>query len=158
MLPGGPYDLWRADEPSRRVKDLLGAFAQNPKLPKMLRQKEILDTIEQGVRDGIFIATLTRPDKSVRTFWRTDIDESSRKEPALEVFLPEKGGLSELRCEVLVPNVLPGLWKGEVTTVADAIFTSRAVGRRWSTKRGTMNGSPSRPAQQRPLSLRSPWQ
>lgn len=121
MLPGGPYDLWRADEPSRRVKDLLGAFAQNPKLPKMLRQKEIVDTIEQGVRDGIFIATLTRPDKSVRTFWRTDIDESSRKEPALEVFLPETAALTELRCEVLAPNVLPGLWKGEAITVADVI-------------------------------------
>jgi hypothetical protein len=36
MLPGGPYDLWREDEPSRRVKDLVGAFAENPKLPKML--------------------------------------------------------------------------------------------------------------------------
>jgi Protein of unknown function (DUF499) len=121
MLPGGPYDLWRADEPSRRVKDLLGAFAQNPKLPKMLRQKDILDTIEQGVRDGIFVATLTRPDKLVRTFWRTDIDESFRKEPALEVFLPETGTLSELRYHVLTPKVLPGLWKGEVATVADVI-------------------------------------
>ena len=26
MLPEGPYDLWRADEPSRRVKDLVGGF------------------------------------------------------------------------------------------------------------------------------------
>jgi hypothetical protein len=121
MLPGGPYDLWRADEPSRRVKDLLGAFAQNPKLPKMLRQKEILDTIEQGVRDGIFVAALTRPDKSVRTFWRTDIDESSRKQPALELLLPEKGVLSELSSNVLAPGLLPGLWKNEATTVADVI-------------------------------------
>ena len=54
MLPGGPYDLWREDEPSRRVKDLVSAFAENPKLPKMLRQKEIIDTVDQGVRDGIF--------------------------------------------------------------------------------------------------------
>ena len=61
MLPGGPYDLWREDEPARRVKDLLTAFAQNPRLPKMLRQKEILATINQGVRDGLFVAALTRP-------------------------------------------------------------------------------------------------
>ena len=27
LLPGGPYDLWRDDEPSRRVKDLASAFA-----------------------------------------------------------------------------------------------------------------------------------
>jgi Protein of unknown function (DUF499) len=121
MLPGGPYDLWRSDEPSRRVKDLLGAFAQIPKLPKMLRQKEILDTIEQGVRDGIFIAKLTRPDKSARTFWRTHIDEASRKEPALELFLPETGMLSELWYQVLAPSVLPGLWKNNVITVADIV-------------------------------------
>jgi hypothetical protein len=30
LLPGGPYDLWREGETSRRVKDLSGAFAQFP--------------------------------------------------------------------------------------------------------------------------------
>ena len=69
MLPGGPYDLWREDEPSRRVKDLVTAFAENPRLPKMLRQKEILDTINQGVQDGLFVASLARPDKSLKTWW-----------------------------------------------------------------------------------------
>ena len=88
--------MWRGDEASRRVKDLVGAFAQNPKLPKMLRQKEILDTLEQGVRDGIFVASLTRPDKSVKTWWRVTIDDAARKEPGLEVFLPEKAALSDL--------------------------------------------------------------
>jgi hypothetical protein len=121
MLPGGPYDLWRKDEPSRRVKDLVSAFAENPKLPKMSRQKEILDTVDQGVRDGIFVASLTRPDKSIKTFWRASLDESSRGEPALEVFLPEKATLSELHPGSLTPGVLPGLWKGDTITVADAI-------------------------------------
>ncbi|MBF0245070.1 MAG: ATP-binding protein, partial [Planctomycetes bacterium] len=36
LLPEGPYDLWREGETSRRVKDLSGAFAQLPHLPKML--------------------------------------------------------------------------------------------------------------------------
>ena len=121
MLPGGPYDLWRKDEPSRRVKDLVSAFAENPKLPKMLRQKEILDTVDQGVRDGIFVASLKRPDKSVKTFWRTSLDESSRAEPALEVFLPERATLSELHPGSLSPCVLPEFWKGDTITVADAI-------------------------------------
>jgi hypothetical protein len=119
LLPGGPHDLWRADEPSRRVKDLVSAFAENPKLPKMLRQKAILDTIARGVEDGIFVACLTRPDKSVRTFWRAALDEAFRKEPALEVFLPEKAVLSELNPGSLAPGVLPGLWKGDAITVAD---------------------------------------
>jgi hypothetical protein len=121
MLPGGPYDLWRKDEPSRRVKDLVSAFAENPKLPKMLRQKEILDTIDQGVQDGIFVASLTRPDKSIKTWWRTPIDETARKEPALEVFLPEKASLSDLHPGSLAPGALPGLWKGDTIAVAEAI-------------------------------------
>ena len=121
LIPGGPYDLWRDDEASRRVKDLVGAFAQNPKLPKMLRQKEILDTLEQGVRDGIFVASLTRPDKSVKTWWRVAIDETARKEPGLEVFLPEKAALSDLAPTVLASGMLPGLWSGETVTVADVI-------------------------------------
>ena len=72
------------------MKDLVSAFAENSRLPKMLRQKEILDTIDQGVQDGIFVALLTRPDKSIKTWWRTPIAETARKEPALEVFLPDK--------------------------------------------------------------------
>ena len=61
LLPGGPYDLWREDEPSRRVKDLASAFAVHPRLPKMLRAQEILATIDRGVRDGLFVASLPRP-------------------------------------------------------------------------------------------------
>lgn len=36
VLPDGPYSLWTGNEKSRRVKDLSGAFAQMPRLPKML--------------------------------------------------------------------------------------------------------------------------
>ena len=121
MLPGGPYDLWRADEPSRRVKDLAGAFAENPKLPKMLRRKEILDTIDQGVPRR-HLRRLPRPtDKSIKTWWRTRIDEAARAEPALELCLPDKATLSELDPNVLGPGVLPELWAGESVTVADVI-------------------------------------
>ena len=121
MLPGGPYDLWRDDESSRRVKDLAGAFAENPRLPKMLRHKEILDTIDQGVRDGIFVASLVRPDKSVRTWWRTAIDETARADAALELSLPEKAELAQLDPNVLAPHALPELWDSEAVTVADVI-------------------------------------
>ena len=79
MLPGGPYDLWREDEPSRRVKDLTGAFGENPKLPKLLRQKEILDTIDNGVQGGIFVATLTRSDISKNRLVGTDRQGRARR-------------------------------------------------------------------------------
>ena len=119
LLPGGPYDLWREGESSRRVKDLVGAFAQNPKLPKMLRQKEILDTVVQGVRDGIWVASLIRPDHTVKTFWHTDIDDQALKDAALEVFLPEAATLSEVDPILMRHGTLPDVWDGDEITVAD---------------------------------------
>ena len=119
MLPGGPYDLWREGEDSRRVKDLVGAFAEFPKLPKMLRTREILDTVAQGVRQGIWVARLLRPDRTVRTFWHTAIDEPVLKDAGLEVFLPEAATLSELTAELLEPEKLPGLWRDGGISVQD---------------------------------------
>ena len=49
LLPEGPYDLWRSGETARRVKDLVGAFAQFPHLPKMLNRQAILDTLDPGL-------------------------------------------------------------------------------------------------------------
>lgn len=110
LLPGGPYNLWREGETARRVKDLVGAFAQFPHLPKMLQRREILATLIQGVRDGIFVLRLVRPDRSVRTIWRQEPADGDLKDPALEVVLPEAATLSDLSPEVLLPGVLPGLW------------------------------------------------
>ena len=119
MMPGGPYDLWREDEQSRRVKDLVGAFAQYPKLPKMLRGKEILDTVVQGVQQGIWVARLVRPDRTVRTFWHTTIDEPALKDSSLEVWRPESATLSELAPDLLAYQKLPGLWSDEEISVQD---------------------------------------
>ena len=119
MMPGGPYDLWREEEPSRRVKDLVGAFAQFPKLPKMLRGKEILDTIVQGVQQGIWVAQIVRPDRTVKTFWHTTIDEPALKDASLEVSLPEFATLSELAPDLLAYQKLPVLWSNEEISVQD---------------------------------------
>ena len=119
MMPGGPYDLWREEEQSRRVRDLVGAFAQFAKLPKMLRQKEILDTVVQGVREGIWVTRVVRPDRTVRTFWRTAIDETALKDPGLEVLLPEAAILSELAPDLLAHQRLPGLWSSDEIAVRD---------------------------------------
>ena len=121
LLPGGPYDLWRDDEPSRRVKDLASAFAENPRLPKMLRAQEIVATIDRGVQDGLFVASLTRPDRSAKTWWRTPVDEAARAEPALELFLPGRATLSDLDPGALAPGVLPELWTGDSITVAAVV-------------------------------------
>ena len=108
MLPGGPYDLWREGEQSRRVKDLVGAFAQFPKLPKMLRTKEILDTVLDGVRSGIWVAQLARPDRTNVLACR--VDESAIDDAGLELVLPDAEKLNGLESDLLRQGNLPGLW------------------------------------------------
>ncbi len=112
LLPGGPYDLWREGETSRRLKDLVGAFAQFPHLPKMLNRRAILDTLRAGCREGRFVLKALRPDRSVRTFWRTEPGEADLKDPGLEVVLPGAAVLAEIEPRLLSQGGLPGFWDG----------------------------------------------
>ncbi|MEJ5375057.1 MAG: DUF499 domain-containing protein [bacterium] len=120
LLPDGPYNLWRSGETSRRVKDLAGAFAQLPHLPKMLRSSAILDTLANGCEGGTFVLRLTRPDGSVRTWWMSRPDENAMNDPALELVLPEAAELGEISPALLAPKHLPGLWSADEITV-DAV-------------------------------------
>ena len=128
LLPGGPYELWKKGETSRRVKDLVEAFAQFSNLPKMLRRKEILDTLVQGMREGAFVILLTRPDHSSRTYWREDIAEEELKDPSLEAVLSEAATIVSLSPALLSPNMLPDLWKSP-DTHASEIFDYFSGGR-----------------------------
>ncbi|MEW5980195.1 MAG: DUF499 domain-containing protein [Acidobacteriota bacterium] len=121
LLPGGPYDLWKAGETSRRVKDLAGAFAQLPHLPKMLKAEAIVETLVGGCEQGSFILRLTRPDGSFRTWWRSRPDDTALKDPALELVLPKAAQLGELSPALLPPGTLPGLWQGVEISVQDVI-------------------------------------
>ena len=119
MMPGGPYDLWGEGESSRRVKDLVDAFARFPKLPKMLRRREILNTAAQGVLLGILVAQVVRPDRTTKTFWRTAIDQHVLEDPSLEVILPQAATLSDVSHILLGYGALPGLWPTKETAVKD---------------------------------------
>lgn len=121
LLPEGPFNLWRAGETSRRVKDLVGAFAQFPHLPKMLRRKEILDTLVQGAREGFFVLRCLAPDRTACTFWRQEPDEAALRDPGLEVVLAEAAELAALPASLLLPQALPGLWAGDELAVG-ALF------------------------------------
>ena len=117
MMPNGPYDLWREGEEARRVKNLVGAFAENARLPKMLRHREILDTVVQGIESGIWVGRTMRPDRTYKSYWRTRIDDSVMREPSLEVCLPESATLSDLSPALLAYDVLPDLWQGDEISV-----------------------------------------
>ena len=112
LLPGGPFDLWRDDEDARFVRDLAGAFSRQPRFPKMLQPRIVLDTVMQGVERGILVARLARPDGSARTWWREPVDEEARADPQLEVVLPAKATLARLDQRLLAPDALPALWTG----------------------------------------------
>jgi hypothetical protein len=117
LLPDGPYSLWREGEMSRRVRDLSGAFAQLPHLPKMLKAQAILTTLADGCEQGAFVLRLTRPDGSFRTWWRTRPDDAAMNDPALELLLPEAAELGELSYQLLFPGHLPQLWRGDEIAV-----------------------------------------
>ncbi len=121
LLPDGPYNLWRPGETSRRVKDLAGAFAQLPHLPKMLKAKAILDTLVEGCERGTFVLKLTRPDGTFRTWWMSRPDENALNDSALELVLPQSAELSELPSDLVVPRKLPGLWTSDEITVQNII-------------------------------------
>ncbi len=119
LLPEGPYSLWKPGDTARRVKDLAGAFAQFPHLPKMLRAREVLDTLVQGARDGWFVLRLGRPDHTVQTWWRQAPPEPALGEAGLEVVLPDAAELAELPAGALLPGALPGLWSGDRLTLRE---------------------------------------
>ncbi|MDR7551213.1 MAG: DUF499 domain-containing protein, partial [Armatimonadota bacterium] len=118
LLPDGPYSLWREGETSRRASDLTRAFAQFPHLPKMLRQKNIVDTLALGCEQGYFVLRLVRPDKSIRTIWRSQPTENDLRERDLEVALPEGSELTQLDGKLLAPGALPGLWPEAAESIA----------------------------------------
>jgi len=121
LLPDGPYNLWRPGETSRRVRDLAGAFAQLPHLPKMLKASAILDTLAGGCEKGIFVLQLTRPDGTYRTWWMSKPDEHALGDPALELVLPEAGKLNEVSPGLLAPKRLSGLWSGDEIAVKNVL-------------------------------------
>jgi hypothetical protein len=121
LLPEAPYSLWGEGETSRRVKDLVEAFARYPHLPKMLKPSAILDTLVSGCVQGSFVMQVTRPDRSVRTFWREAPDEMALKDETLEAVLPEAAVLSDLTPAALTPGLLPGLWEGDQITVGQLL-------------------------------------
>ena len=123
LLPDGPYDLWREDDDARFVNELTRAFARNPRLPKCIKANVVLDTIAQGIARGLFVAELSRPDGSRRTWWRVAPPREVLEDDQLQVVLPEKAALAELPGRLLAPgdNSLPGLWESESVTLGDVI-------------------------------------
>ena len=123
LLPDGPYDLWQEDDEARFVSELTRAFARNPRLPKFIKANIVADTIAQGIKRGLFVAELSRPDGSRRTWWREEPPREAMEDDQLQVVLPEKAALAELSGRLLAPgdDALPGLWDSGNPTLGDVV-------------------------------------
>ena len=123
LLPDGPYDLWQEDDDARFVSELTRAFARNPRLPKFIKANIVAETIAQGIKRGLFVAELSRPDGSRRTWWREEPPREAMEDDQLQVVLPGKAVLAELPGRLLAPgdNALPGLWESGSLTLGDVV-------------------------------------
>lgn len=121
LLPGSYLGLWSPDETSKRVSELTTAFAQFPRLPRLLRPRVVLESVSRGVRDGQMVLRLRRPDGSAHTWWRVEPDPEMLARPEMEVVPISSARLTELAVELLVPARLEGLWpaSGDPVTTAD---------------------------------------
>ena len=113
LLPEGPFDLWGEGEDARLASQLSDAFARFPRLPKVLRPELVTGTVLRGVRDGLFVARLKRPDGSARTWWREDVEPVAAAADLLEIVLPDKASLTRMDHRLLSPGRLPGLWEAD---------------------------------------------
>jgi hypothetical protein len=122
ILPGGPYGLWREGENERWATDLYAAFTQDPKLPKLLRPKQIVQqTLRHGCNAGTIVLRVTRSDRSERTLWRQNADAVVLDDQRFQAILPSAATLTEIDAVLLTPGKLPQLWQGETLSVAAAI-------------------------------------
>ena len=113
LLPESYLDIWSGDEKRKRVKDLVAAFAQFPRLPRLLRPQSLLDSLARAAREGTVVLEVTRADGSRRSIWRREPLPEDLDRPELEVVPLPYARLHGLAGELLVPGALEDLWPTE---------------------------------------------
>jgi len=110
ILPGSYFELWGAGQTARRATDLMAAFGQFPRLPRLLRPESLFDTLVRGVQGGTLALRLPRADGSVRTWWLVAPDADTLRRKELEVQPASLATLHDLAPELLEPEKVAGLW------------------------------------------------
>jgi hypothetical protein len=110
FLPGSYLDLWGSGEKSKKAKDLVAAFGQLPRLPRLLRAQVLQDSLARGIREGKIVLQFARADGSVRTLWRVEASPEDLWRPEAEVAPLAFAALHELEPDLLGPGRIEGLW------------------------------------------------
>lgn len=110
ILPGSYFSLWAEGQTSRRVSDIMQAFGQFPRLPRLLRTESLLETLKRGVMAGALVLRLPRPDGSAQTWWRIPPSDDTLLRPEIEILPAKTAELHNLDTELLNPGQLDTLW------------------------------------------------
>jgi hypothetical protein len=110
LLPVSDLELWGPDERKKRARDLLAAFYQFPRMPRLLHPERLRDTLARAVREGAVVLELARADGSTRSFWRTAPSPEELGRPELEVVPVPFARLHDLAADLLAPGRVEGLW------------------------------------------------
>jgi uncharacterized protein len=110
ILPGSYFALWSEGQMSRRVIDIVQAFSQFPRLPRLLRSSSLYETLRRGVQSGVLVVRLPRADGSTRTWWRIPPDDDTMLRPELELLSAQNAVLENIDIDLLKPGQLDGLW------------------------------------------------
>jgi hypothetical protein len=109
IMPGGLYPVWPNGVDSVQVADLYQQFGRQPALPKLLRARTVVNTIEDAVRRGLLALRITRSDGSTSWFWRGTIDVVDWERLG-EAWLPAAAQLDVVAPAAVLPAALAGLW------------------------------------------------
>src|SRR4051812_33730246 len=113
IMPNGLYPVWPPTDSHIRIADLYQQFGRDPRLPKLLSGRTVLNTIEDAVRRGVLAVRCVRTDQSEVWFWRSGIDITDWGKSA-EAWLPSQATLNALSSAAVLPSALSGLWpKGD---------------------------------------------
>lgn len=109
IMPNGLYPVWPGSDPQVRVSDLYQQFGRDPRLPKLLSEKTVINTIEDAVRRGVLTLRYVRSDQSEAWFWRSGIEVADWWKNG-EAWLPGQATLNALSSAAVLPSSLTGLW------------------------------------------------
>jgi len=117
LLPGGPFSKWPSSEPSVKVKDIYGSFGRYPDMPKLVNRQVVINTIEDGVRQGLVALRYAPPAGGEEWFWHSPIEGVVDWADFADVWLPAKASLNKVHSAAVVPTALAGLWPDDGTPV-----------------------------------------
>ena len=117
LTPDSHLELWGEEETSKPIQGLYRMFASLSRLPRLLGQKVLVETLQCGVKEGLIVLRSVRPDGSQHTYWRESPPDEDLSNKGLEIVPVEHAELHNLRPELLRPNRLPELWQDDSTSI-----------------------------------------